>query len=284
MKIIPCTVFLIVLMINLSSAAVVQAQGREALVYTAVSVQDREATIAAHRDVVTALSNALSRDITIDYEIDHRQVVVDFINGKIDIAYFGSLPYVAMARRYNNYEILAAVNEDTGRPWYRCTLVRAFDGPTDLDKLKGSIALTNPLSTCGYLSVSTLLQQHNLDLEKIPYYFIGTHDDVALAVIRGEYAVGGVKDIIARKYEALLLEVMATTPLLPGSLLVANRETLSDAEIALLRTALTNTHLGTYETWGIGSHGFSSVDHSDYARIDEMMSLPFEWMLLESGQ
>jgi phosphonate transport system substrate-binding protein len=257
------------------------SQSRTALVYSAVSIQDREATIAAHKDVVATLSAAIGSHIQIVYEVDQRKVVTDFVNGRIDIAYFGPLSYVAMARRYSDYEILAVVNEEDGRPHYRCALVRAFDGPARIGEIDGTIALTNPLSTCGYLATSVLLRRHGLDIEQLPYSFVGTHDDVALAVIRGEYVVGGVKDSVARKYAGLLLEVMATSDLLPGQLLIANRATLTEEQIVALRRALTHAEPAEKARWGIGATGFSIVSQVDYLLIDEMMTPSFEEQFME---
>jgi len=253
------------------------------LTYAAVSVQDRETTIAAHRDIVDTLSKAINHTIRISYVADHRQIIADFIAGNIDIAYLGPLPYVAMARRYHNHEILVTVNESAGRPWYRCALVRAFDGPDNLDTFAGSVALTNPLSTCGFLSVDYLLRQKGVQLEQLPYAFIGSHDQTALEVIRGRYAIGGVKEEIAVKYRGLLLEVMALTPPLPGFVLVANRATLTEEDTIILRKALTHTDYTTYQQWDIGRQGFSYLAESAFDQLDQMLTPVFERLFLEQA-
>lgn len=162
--------------VGLALLSPVFAQDSTKLVYTAVSPHDREATISSHRDIVNVLSSTLGREIQIVYEIDHRRIIADFAAGHIDIAYLGPLPLAVLARRYDNFDILAAVNEDDGRPYYRCALVRAFDGPATVAEVLGNIALTNPISTCGYLSVSNLLAKHDLNIEDFSYSFIGTHD------------------------------------------------------------------------------------------------------------
>ncbi len=253
------------------------------LTYAAVSVQDREATIAAHRDMVDTLADAIKRPIRISYDVDHAQIIDDFIAGNIDIAYLGPLPYVAMARRYDNHEILVTINEAPGCPWYRCTIVRAFDGPEILNNLSGPVALTNPLSTCGYLSVAYLLKQEDIQLEQLPYSFVGSHDQVALEVIRGRYAIGGVKEMIAKKYHGLLLEVMALTPPLPGFVLVANRATLTEGDTIVLRTALTHANSDTYKLWDIGSNGFSYISRSAFDLLKEMTTPTFNSLFMEQA-
>ncbi len=276
MRLIKLTYLLLLLGIILQSPG----YARE-LTYAAVSVQDREATIAAHRDMVDTLADAIQRPIRISYNVDHAHIIDDFIAGNIDIVYLGPLPYVAMARRYEHHEILVTINEAAGCPWYRCTIVRAFDGPETLSNRSDPVALTNPLSTCGYLSVAYLLQQEDIQLEQLPYSFVGSHDQVALEVIRGRYAIGGVKAEIAKKYHGLLLEVTALTPPLPGFVLVANRATLTEDDTILLRTALTHTTTDTYQLWDVGSNGFSYISRSAFDLLQGMITPTFDKLFME---
>ena len=52
------------------------------------------------------------------------------------------------------------------------------------------------------------------------YRYLGQHDEVALAVVRGEFDFGGLKTAIAQKYTHLGLKVVAESPLMTGLALV----------------------------------------------------------------
>ena len=54
------------------------------------------------------------------------------------------------------------------------------------------------------------------------FLYLGNHEDVALAVIRGDVEVGGMKTATARKYPRMGLQIVIQTPPLPGFALVAN--------------------------------------------------------------
>ena len=265
---------LLIALLLLTCAATVLADTRS-LSYSAVTVRDREATIAAHTGIVSVLSAVLKADIQIIVDRDNQTLVNDFIRGEVDIAYLGPLPFAVIYRNYSELEVLAAVNEESGLAEYRCVLVSAYDGPGKAEDVNGRMALTSPMSTCGYLSMADILATHRIDIETLDYSFIGSHDQVALGVIGGHYVAGGVKDIVAEKYQGLLLQVIGRTPLLPGFVLVANRSSLSGTEIEQIRLALLQTKQEDYQSWGVGNYGFSSAEHLDHEQINTLMTPEF---------
>lgn len=158
----------------------------------------------------------------------------------MDLAYLGPLPYVELRARFERAEPLIHFNEASGKPMYTCAIVSFADSPLNLKDLKGRrIALTQPLSTCGYLSVNGLLQEHGSDLAHNRYRYLDKHDAVALAVIRGEFDAGGIKTAIGKKYTHLGLTILAETPPLPAFALVANTATLSKEKMEAIRVSLT---------------------------------------------
>ncbi|MDP1607285.1 MAG: PhnD/SsuA/transferrin family substrate-binding protein [Rhodocyclaceae bacterium] len=113
------------------------------------------------------------------------------------------------------------------RPDYTCALVASAETRITPKAIKGkTIALTQPLSTCGYFVADTLLRQAGGALEHNRYRYLGRHDAVALAVIRGEFEVGALKTSIAE------------SGLLPGFLLAANAKTIKVERLAQIRQAL----------------------------------------------
>lgn len=103
-----------------------------------------------------------------------------FQPGKVDVAYLGPLPYVAKAVWCRH--TAGAFLEASGQPTYTCAIV-STNAKTRLKSLKGvKVALTQPLSTCGYLATDGLLQQAGNTLMAQQYRYLNQHDAVALAV------------------------------------------------------------------------------------------------------
>lgn len=144
-----------------------------------------------------------------------------------------------LRRSYGDAEPIVFFNESSNEATYTCALVTFPDNHFDLQQGEfQTIALTQPLSTCGYLSVNGLMKEYGHSLEKNNYRYLGTHDKVALAIIRGEYHAGGLKTAVARKYEHMGLFTLMETDPLPAFALVANMKTLSPATVAALRKSL----------------------------------------------
>jgi len=94
------------------------------------------------------------------------------------------------------------------------------------------MALTQFFPTCGHFSATLLLRGHRLGLEKVGYEYLETHENVALAVIRGGDKTGSLKTPVARRYENLTLKILQETPSFPGFMIAGtpspwNRPSLS---------------------------------------------------------
>ncbi len=92
-------------------------------------------------------------------------------------------------------------------PGYRCALVK-FAGDTLSPKATLKVALTQPTSTCGYTKTKVLVNDYlHTNLDTMLYRYVGTHDEVALSIIRGDFQMGGMKESIAKEYASLGLGV-----------------------------------------------------------------------------
>ena len=95
-------------------------------------------------------------------------------------------------------------------------------------------------------------------MEANRYRYIGPHDEVALAVVRGEFDAGGLKTAIAKKYLHLGLAVSAESAPLPGLALIANSQRVSAERIAQIRKTLLATKPEIRQQWGDNvRHGVS---------------------------
>ncbi|WP_408626106.1 PhnD/SsuA/transferrin family substrate-binding protein [Alkalilimnicola ehrlichii MLHE-1] len=252
-----------------------QAQ-MQVLRFAPLPMQDAEAVVREFRPLLAFLEARLGVRFEIDYSTDYGEILEKFRSGEVDLAYLGPLPYVELRDRDDAVEPLVVFREPDGQAHYTCSVVMFADDRQPLGALAGqSVALTQPLSTCGYLAVKALLRPAGVRLEHTRYDYLGRHDEVALAVVRGDYQAGGMKTHIARRYEHLGLVRVAETGPLPGFALVANARTVTPELQAGLRGALMSVHPGErpedaelVTEWGEPlRHGVETVSDEDYEPV-----------------
>ncbi|MEW6445595.1 MAG: PhnD/SsuA/transferrin family substrate-binding protein [Pseudomonadota bacterium] len=200
---------------------------------------DKELMVREFLGPVHYLSERSGQDIELIHTANYEELINRFLRDEIDLAYIGPVPYLQLNLHAPRARPLARFLEADGRDSYTCALVLFGDAPFDPDVLAGArLALPDPLSTCGSVSMAPLLRSRGLDPEKLHVHYSGRHDTVALAVVLGDAVLGGLKTAIARKYASLGLRIVAESPPVPGFVLVANTRTVSAAIQARLREAL----------------------------------------------
>ena len=240
----------------------------ESIRFAPLPMENRETVVKQYRPMLLYLEKTLHVTIEFVFTDSYADIIANFTRGQIDLAYLGPLPYVELRAKDSKAEPLVHFNEASGKPMYTCAIVTLADSPLQLQGLKKkAIALTQPLSTCGYLSVNGLLQERGSRLEDNRYTYLDKHDAVALAVVRGEYDAGGLKTAIGKKYGHMGLKIVAETAPVPSFGLVANRATLSAATMQAVRETLialdpAATDKEMLATWGENIR-FGAVAASD---------------------
>ncbi|MBI5656934.1 MAG: PhnD/SsuA/transferrin family substrate-binding protein [Geobacter sp.] len=242
-----------------------------AITYTPSPIEHIETAVTSHAPLADHLAKILGRPVKIRYEQKHADIIRLFREGQIDLAQMGPLPYVKLREQFHRAIPLAIFKEADGRTSYNCALVTAFDGPKRVGELRGSIALVQPLSTCGQLGIDYILGRHGKGIGQFSHEYLGNQDNVALAVIRGEYAAGGVKSSIAAKYASLSLRIMEETPPFPGLVLVGNGATLSREQLEAIRKALLALPPESSKRFIAGKFGFAPVVDRDYQVIRDYL-------------
>lgn len=241
--------------------------------FSPLPMENREALVLQFRPMIEYLQQQLNRPIVYDFSESYDKILEKFQDNTIDLAYLGPLPYVELRAKDANAIPLIHFRETSGQPMYTCALVALADTTVHLQGLHGKkIALTQPLSTCGYLSVNGLLQERNASLEHNRYHYLDKHDTVALAVIRGEYDLGGLKTAIGKRYTHLGLKILAETPPFPGFGLIGNQKTLSPETLSAIRQAMVrldpDKDKAMLDQWGRSiHHGAVEATDADYDNV-----------------
>lgn len=265
MKVLACLLFFFAL----------QATAAEPLRFAPLPVRDGETLLRETLPLLRWLEQRTGRALIIVQPADHQQLVAGFIRGDIDLAVLGPLPYVMLRERFAAAEPLVHWLEVDGQPHYRCALVSFAGDDIALSALRRQrIALTQPLSTCGPLLTDALLRREaGFGLGATRAEFLGGHDSVALGVIAGEFAAGGMRESIAHEYAHLGLRIDALSAPVPGFALVANSERVDAALLNVLREVLGAASATDRQHWGpTYRHGARPASDAGYEHIRRLIA------------
>lgn len=240
------------------------------IVFAPLPLSNTQKSFEDFNAMVSHLEKALGETIAFRYEKKYDDVIALFQANEIDIAYLGPLPFITLKEQFPFAKALITFHEKDGKNGYRCVLVKFAKEPLDTLHVKAlKVALTQPLSTCGYTKTKLLLEKKlNLNLDETLFRYVGQHDEVALSIIRGEFMIGGMKESIARSYASLGLEILDIGSHLPGFSLVVNTNTLTQEHIDTIKKRLLTTPKEVYKTWGKDiSHGMSEADEKLFEKI-----------------
>ena len=246
------------------------------LIFAPLPMKDAASVYRTFAPMVHTLEVALGRKINYYISDSYDDLMKAISSGEVDLTYLGPLPYIVSKQSNPNLKPLVVFNESKSEQTYACVLVawapekEGYD-LTNLDQNSTTIALTSPLSTCGYFGVEGMLRRSNHTLEKINHIFLGKHDEVALSVVRGEYAYGGLKEGIARQYAHLGLEVVARLDDIPGFALIIDSSRVEASLGERIGTILLETKEEVYSHWGnginMGVHPASDAMYGSFERI-----------------
>jgi len=203
------------------------------------------------------------------YENDYSTIIEKFKQNKIDIVLLGPLPYAKLNQTYKFNEPIITFKQKSGNPYYKCVLAKFGKDKINFDE-KLKIALTQPLSTCGYYMTNILLKnKYNINLEEQSYDYIMSHSNVLIQVLEGNFNIAGVKDNIAHGFSSLGIRVIEQSKYLPGFSLIVNTKTVSPEEIKTIQNIILSIPQSSYQKWeGISSNGFVKANKELYKNIE----------------
>ena len=219
------------------------------------------------------LEKALNRDVVVRIGRDYSEHITYVGNDQVDIAYLGPAAYVRIVEKHGNKPLLArlAVN---GEPVFRGYLVTSPNsGIRDLQSLRGKrFAFGDPRSTMSHFVPRHMMLDAGISVDMLAdYQFLGSHRNVALAVLSGAYDAGAVKEEVYDAFKARGLKAVATSDPFSEHLFVA-RSDAPEAFVETVRNALyqlSDTTQGRAILRNIKQSvtALVPVDHSDYDNL-----------------
>lgn len=225
------------------------------------------------------LGSRIGRKVLVRVGRDYGEHEDHIGSNQVDIAFMGPASYVKMTERHGPKPLLARL-EIEGKPVFRGAIVTRVDsGIAGLQSVHGKrFAFGDPLSTMSHLVPRYMLLQAGIGLRDLAdHKYLGSHDNVALGVLAGDFDAGAVMEEVFRKYEGRGLRAVAWTPALSEHLFVV-RDTLSLTTARELRDAL--LALGDPQTEGGRSilsaikssvTGMARVQDSDYDNLRRIL-------------
>ena len=169
------------------------------------------------------IEKAIKRPVKIVIAKDYDTHIKQIGNNRLDIAYMGPASYVRMVKQYGAKKLLArqAINN---KPTFQGKIIARenSDIQSIADLNQRSFAFGDPNSTMSHLVPHFMLIKNGITDDKLKKIdFLGSHDNVALGVLSGDYSAGAVKEAVFYKYKSRGIKALATTPALSEHVFVA---------------------------------------------------------------
>ena len=161
------------------------------------------------------LEKKLGREVQISIAGDYKEHIKKLLDGSVDLAYMGPASYVTASNNGNNVYPLAILKVND-KSTFRGVIIKRT-GNTAIEKLahlKGkSFAFGDVKSTMSHLVPRYMLLEAGIKIEELSRYeHLGSHENVALGVLIGDFDAGAVKEEIFWKFRKRGLTALAMTP------------------------------------------------------------------------
>lgn len=224
------------------------------------------------------LSKKLNRKVELKVAIDFEEAVSDIGKNVTQICYMTPSTYIEAHNKYDADVIAKALRE--GKPYQHCVIIARMDrNINSVEDLKGkTFAFGDFHSTSSHIVPRAMLLEAGIELKDLHYYnYLGHHDDVAKAVLQGEFDAGGIMEATAYKFRDQGLKFLKVSENIPEFNICVNKS-VGKEEASRLRSALTELtnpspdNRRILESITKSYTGFVEARDEDYDNIKSMMS------------
>ncbi|NOZ09436.1 MAG: phosphate/phosphite/phosphonate ABC transporter substrate-binding protein [Gammaproteobacteria bacterium] len=218
------------------------------------------------------ISELMDIDLYIRLGHDYDDAVNDVGTGRALVSYQTPSTYIDAHRQFGVEPLVVPLQN--GQPTYQSAIVtRSDSGINTLEDINGrQFAFGDEKSTGSKAMPESMLRDAGVSLKDLSNYdFLGSHDNVATAVLQREFAAGGLMLSVAQKYKDKGLKILATSDPIPqfpicaaASMPQADKLKLTEALVNLKDTDI----LGAM---GSGITGFAPSHDKDYDGVRKML-------------
>ncbi|MBF0382453.1 MAG: phosphate/phosphite/phosphonate ABC transporter substrate-binding protein, partial [Magnetococcales bacterium] len=199
--------------------------------------------IKRFRPLAQYIGGKLDRKVVVKVGKDYDEHIRFIGENRVDIAFLGPASFIMMLEKYGNKPLLARF-EIKGKPFFQGKIIVRDQSPihTLQDLENKRFAFGDPASTMSHIVPHYMLRQAGVKADRLQSHaFLGSHNNVAFAVLSGDYDAGAVKEAVFYKFAAKGLRALASTPKISEHLFVASGD-LSPAVVKKLQTILSQLH------------------------------------------
>jgi methyl-accepting chemotaxis protein len=224
------------------------------------------------------LSKKLGKKVEIKVGTDFDTAIKEIGTGITQLCYMTPSTFIKANSDYGVKVILKALRE--GKPYHHSVIIARSDSPiTKVEDLRDrSFAFGDRESTSSYIVPRYMLFEAGIDLDDLLFYnFLGHHDEVAKAVLSGEYDAGGVMERTAEKFKEKGLKFIKFSDEIPEFNICVSPE-ISEEEINRIKDIFLDLRESDPEAItvlkSIDEHytGFVEATKEDYMGIKEIMN------------
>ena len=219
------------------------------------------------------LSKQLNKKVTLRVGANYDEHIQAIGKDQVDLAYMGPASYVTLVNQYGIKPTLARIEMD-GKPTFHGYIVTRSDSAINsLEDLKGqSFAFGDPKSTMSYVVPHFMLTQAGvITHDSAEHTFLGSHINVALAVLSGDYAAGAIKPAVFRKFESKGLRIIAVSPEISEHVFVSRTDlpekTVNDLRKAMFTASESEQGIAALKAIKNSATGLIPVQDSDYDNL-----------------
>ncbi len=224
------------------------------------------------------LGKKLNRRVDLKVAVDFQGAIKDIGQGVTHFCFMTPSTYIEAHIKYHIRVLVRALRE--GKPFQHSVIIAGSDSAiNEIKDIKGhSFAFGDLHSTSSHIVPRAMLLAEGVDVKDLQYYnYLGHHDDVAKAVLNGEFDAGAVMESVATKYKELGVKFVAISDEIPEFNICIARNTDSTLQ-SELKNALVALSPETPEGESIlksineSYTGFIESSDEEYDGIKNMMA------------
>jgi phosphate/phosphite/phosphonate ABC transporter binding protein len=224
------------------------------------------------------LSKRLKRKVELRVAVDFQSAVNDIGQGITHLCFMTPSTYVEAHGKYAVRVLVKALRE--GKPFQHSVIVTRDDSSINtLEDIRGrSFAFGDPHSTSSHIVPRAMLLSAGIDVSDLLYHnYLGHHDDVAKAVLSGDFDAGAVMESTAYAFKDKGLKLLKISDDIPEFNICVS-SALDPQVSGELIDALVSINDGTPEGSAIlksinkSYTGFLGASDEDYNGVRTMMT------------
>jgi len=266
----------LIIFLAFSISTATAQEGKKELVFGSVAMDIPAEMHKRLKPLTQYLSKALNRNISLHLSPNMGVAIQDTIKGNVDLSYLTPVAYLK-ARAKSKAEILVKTVTNGKASFQLMIVVRQNSGIKNVADLKGK--------TFAFGDKRALLQRAavvgaGLELNQLKdMKFLGHYDNIARAVLNGDFDAGILKDTKAFKWEGKGLRILHSSPNLPPYNIAASKnvdpQLLKELKSAFLALDSNNlAHLKIIKALDKKYNGFAATSDEEYNVIRKLIK-PF---------